>query len=195
MADQDRTRRARNRLFGATLVALATTPLIAGCVTHYYETPLPPAPVAARAPPDTHVYVYPAAGQSEAQLDRDRYECHQWAVHQTGFDPSTAQVAPHQRVAVVAAPAGSDTVAGAATGALLGAAVSRPREAGGGMILGALTGAILGAASDQARTQQAAAMQQQLNAQNQGADDLEQRAAGYRRALAACLQGRSYTIR
>ena len=195
MAVQYRTRRDRNRLFGAALLALAATSLIAGCVTPLYERPLPPAPVAPRPPPDTHVYVYPAAGQSEAQLDRDRYECHLWAVRQTGFDPSTAQAAPHQRVAVVAAPNGSDTVAGAATGALLGAAVSRPREAGAGMILGALTGAILGSASDQARTQQAAALQQQLNAQNQSADDLEQRATGYRRALAACLQGRSYTIR
>jgi uncharacterized protein YaaN involved in tellurite resistance len=63
------------------------------------------------------------------------------------------------------------------------------------MILGALTGAIVGSAADQARNQQAAALQQQINAQNQGADDLEQRATGYRRALAACLQGRSYTIR
>jgi hypothetical protein len=38
--------------------------------------------------PDTRVYVYPTAGQSEAQLDRDRYECHLWAVLQSGFDPT-----------------------------------------------------------------------------------------------------------
>jgi hypothetical protein len=32
--------------------------------------------------------IYPAKGQSQAQQDRDRYECHSWAVKQTGFDPS-----------------------------------------------------------------------------------------------------------
>jgi hypothetical protein len=36
------------------------------------------------------VYVYPRNGQSEEQTATDRFECHQWAVSQTGFDPSTA---------------------------------------------------------------------------------------------------------
>jgi hypothetical protein len=36
------------------------------------------------------VYVYPRHGQSEQQTSNDRYECHQWAVSQTGFDPTTA---------------------------------------------------------------------------------------------------------
>ena len=31
---------------------------------------------------------YPAHGQSNDAQDRDRYECHRWAVEQTGFDPS-----------------------------------------------------------------------------------------------------------
>src|SRR6516164_8225587 len=34
-----------------------------------------------------NIYVYPARGQSQAQQQRDRYECHSWAVRQTGFDP------------------------------------------------------------------------------------------------------------
>lgn len=32
--------------------------------------------------------IYPKEGQSEELVDRDRYECHRWAVDQTGFDPS-----------------------------------------------------------------------------------------------------------
>lgn len=36
------------------------------------------------------IYVYPRNGQSEQQTADDRYECHQWAVSQTGFDPTTA---------------------------------------------------------------------------------------------------------
>jgi hypothetical protein len=34
------------------------------------------------------LYVYPRNGQSEAQTSTDRYECHSWAVNQTGFDPT-----------------------------------------------------------------------------------------------------------
>jgi hypothetical protein len=36
------------------------------------------------------VYVYPRNGQSEEQTSSDRYECHKWAVSQTGYDPTTA---------------------------------------------------------------------------------------------------------
>jgi hypothetical protein len=34
------------------------------------------------------VYLYPRNGQSDAQTQSDRYECHSWAVNQTGFDPT-----------------------------------------------------------------------------------------------------------
>ena len=34
------------------------------------------------------VYLYPRNGQSDAQTQQDRYECHSWAVSQTGFDPT-----------------------------------------------------------------------------------------------------------
>ena len=34
------------------------------------------------------VYVYPKNGQSEEQQATDKYECHKWAVGQSGFDPT-----------------------------------------------------------------------------------------------------------
>jgi hypothetical protein len=34
------------------------------------------------------LYVYPAAGQSEAQTAEDRYQCHVWAADQSGYDPT-----------------------------------------------------------------------------------------------------------
>lgn len=34
------------------------------------------------------LYVYPAAGQSEAQTSEDRYQCHVWAADQSGYDPT-----------------------------------------------------------------------------------------------------------
>lgn len=158
--------------------------------------PAPPPPTVAPLP-DTHVYVYPAEGQDAAQLDRDRYECHEWSVRQSGFDPSAAQVAPHQRVQVVPMPPpGTSTVAGAATGAIIGAAVSSPYQTGSGALIGAAAGALLGAASDSARAQQAADAQRRLDAANDQRDyGLDQLAGNYRRALSACLQGRGYTVK
>lgn len=34
------------------------------------------------------VFVYPKNGQSEQQQATDKYECHKWAVSQSGFDPT-----------------------------------------------------------------------------------------------------------
>lgn len=42
----------------------------------------------ASAETSTQVYAYPKQGQSEQQADRDRYDCHLWAVEQSGFDPA-----------------------------------------------------------------------------------------------------------
>jgi len=171
--------------------------LLAGCVT---EPPRMvrerPEPMASAPMVDTRVYVVPAAGQSAAQLDRDRYECHVWAVRQTGFDPSVPQAAPRSDVRVVpSAPPGSGTLAGAATGAIVGSAVSRPRDAGAGALIGAVAGALIGNSADQARADQADAMQQRINAaDDRQARRLDQRAADYRRALSACLEGRQYTV-
>jgi len=45
--------------------------------------PVPPSPAAAEKD-----YIYPRQGQSEQQQATDRYECHRWAVGQTGYDPT-----------------------------------------------------------------------------------------------------------
>ena len=34
------------------------------------------------------LYIYPRNGQSDERQAQDRFECHRWAVDQTGFDPS-----------------------------------------------------------------------------------------------------------
>ena len=64
---------------------------------YYYYAPPPviireqppeyPAPTV--TPSSTErVFVYPRQGQSEEQQTKDRYECHSWAVGQTGYDPT-----------------------------------------------------------------------------------------------------------
>jgi hypothetical protein len=39
-------------------------------------------------PPADKLFVYPRLGQSEQQKADDQYDCHRWAVNQTGFDPT-----------------------------------------------------------------------------------------------------------
>lgn len=168
---------------GALLAALA----LGACA------PAPTRP-AALPPPYVEVYFYPAQGQSTAQQDRDRYECYLWARKQTGFDPSAPQLAPHQRLRVVPEPPpGHDTAAGAVTGAVLGAVVAPPDRSAEGAVVGAITGAMVGAASDAARQKQAEQLQQRYD--RQSAAGVEQQARNYRRALAACLEGRGYRVR
>ena len=36
------------------------------------------------------LFIYPKQGQSEQRQASDRYQCHSWAVEQTGFDPTRA---------------------------------------------------------------------------------------------------------
>jgi hypothetical protein len=54
-----------------------------------YEVVAPPVAQADAAPPDK-TFVYPRQGQSAQQQAGDEYECHRWAVTQSGFDPSGA---------------------------------------------------------------------------------------------------------
>jgi len=32
--------------------------------------------------------IYPEEGQSDDQMRRDKFECHEWAMDETGFDPT-----------------------------------------------------------------------------------------------------------
>src|SRR5579863_8909284 len=171
--------------FGARLaVPVALAVLLAACVApppRVVRVPGPP------PPPPQRVFVYPANGQSAEQTERDRYECHVWAVQQTGVDPSRADASAYERVVVQPAnPPGTGTAVGAITGAIIGSVIAGPRNAGAGLVLGGATGAIIGSASD---------AQAQTQAQiNQSAAAGRARADSYRRAIGACLQGRGYTV-
>lgn len=170
----------------ATLVVGAFA--LSACVT-------PPPRVVAVAPPPAapqKIFVYPSNGQTAEQTDRDRYECHIWAVQQTGVDPSRPDASPYERVVVQpATPPGANTAAGAVTGAILGALIAGPRAAGAGLVLGGATGAVIGSTADASAEAQARQTQQQIN---MSAAQGRARADSYRRALGACLQGRGYTV-
>jgi hypothetical protein len=141
------------------------------------------------------VYVYPSQGQGEAQLDRDRYECHLWSVRQSGFDPSLPGLPPQQRVRVVQAgpPPGAAVAAGAMTGAMVGAAVSSPYHSGEGALVGAAAGAVLGAIVEDSASKQT--QQLQSGQDDEAIAEQQRRADGYKRAITACLAGRGYSVR
>jgi hypothetical protein len=171
------------------VAALSGAMALSGCVTP------PPRTVAVAPPPPQKVFVYPANGQSPEQIERDRYECHVWAVQQTGVDPSRPDATPYERVIVQrATPPGAGTAAGAIGGAILGSILAGPRNAGAGLVFGAATGAMVGTAAEaNANTQaryQANLTQAQINA---AAAAGRARSDSYRRALSACLTGRGYT--
>ena len=169
------------------IVPAALLGLLSACVTP------PPRTYAVPAPPPQRVFVYPAHGQSPEQTERDRYECHIWAVQQTGVDPSRPDANPYERVVVQPAnPPGSATAAGAVGGAILGALIGGPRNAGAGLLIGGATGAIVGSSVDANAQAQARQVQAQMNAQQIAA--ARARADSYRRAIGACLTGRGYTI-
>jgi hypothetical protein len=177
------------RLAGALRhgLVLAAGLCVAACVA-----PPPRVVAVAPPPPPQKIFVYPTNGQSPEQTDRDRYECHVWAVQQTGVDPSRPDASPYERVVVQpATPPGAGTAAGAITGAILGSIIAGPRNAGAGFVLGGVTGAVVGSAADANAQAQAQQTQAQIN---QSAAAGRARADSYHRALGACLQGRGYTV-
>jgi hypothetical protein len=146
---------------------------------------------------ESDIYVYPSKGQTEKQLDRDRYECHNWAVAQSHYNPSDSHLAPHQQVRVVEMPPpGRDTAVGAMTGAVIGSSVAGRHDSGEGAVAGAIIGAMVGASSDASRQKAASQVNTRLSADQQAERArLEKQAADYRRAISACLEDRGYTVK
>jgi hypothetical protein len=131
------------------------------------------------------LYVYPSKGQSQEQQSRDQYECYQWAVQQTGVDPTKVAGGPP----APPPPSGPGVAGGAARGAAVGAVGGAiGGNAGKGAAIGAAAGGMVGGI--RRREQQAAYQQQQTAQANATAAQQSQ----YNRAMATCLQGRGYTV-
>lgn len=127
--------------------------------------------------------VYPSQGQSRQKMEKDQYECHNWAKQQTGFDPMAANPPPPTD-------SQSDTargvVKGGAVGALGGLAIgSLSGNAGAGAAIGATAGGVFGG-------MRAKNKQDRTNQSNQ--QYYQQRLEEYNRACRACLIGRGYTV-
>ena|SRR5258708_4025133 len=138
------------------------------------------------------IYIYPAKGQSQAQQDKDRYECHSWAVQQTGFDPSNPQThaAGKSDTSQAYKLSQPHVLKGAARGAALGAVGGAiTGNAGKGAGAGAAMGGVAGGFRRR---------DERLNQSSHREADTKSAASSqrtaYNRAMAACLQGRGYTV-
>ena len=198
MTSENRTER---RVSGALVwISLILTVLV---VSACYPAPYRPIPQSlpgeTAAPPQVppaQVYFYPKAGQTNEQQSRDHYDCYNWAVQQTGFDPAQSAIPTDQRVRVVPMPPpGHDTATLAVAGAVLGALIGGPRHALGGALIGASGGAIAGAASDSARMESARQQEEAYATRDRARDTrLDEKASVFRRAMSACLEGRGYSV-
>jgi hypothetical protein len=133
------------------------------------------------------LFIYPQKSQTEEQQSKDRFECHEWAVQQSGFDP-TAPVSssPTSTQDSTGGEALGRAGRGAAVGAVGGAIAG---DAGKGATIGAAAGGGTGLIKKKRQNQEAADAEAQRTAAT------EERQGTYRRALSACLEGRGYTIK
>jgi hypothetical protein len=119
-------------------------------------------------------------GQSADQARRDRYECHNWAVAQTGEAPpaAPAATAANDEKAELKRERIGRALVGATIGGAIGGLTGDWHEAEN-VLAGAAAGAAIGAATAGAGRRAAA--------EPEGPSD-------YLRALTACLEGRGYSV-
>jgi hypothetical protein len=130
--------------------------------------------------------VDPQRGQSADQLRRDRYECHNWAVEQTGQAPvaqSEERVEPSDAKRDKRAERANRAIVGATIGSIVGSIASggRRHDYGDSVLAGAAVGAGVGAATAG-------------KARDKDKTEPAPQPSEYLRALSACLEGRGYTV-
>jgi hypothetical protein len=142
--------------------------------------------------------IYPANGQSQDQMEKDKFECYSWAKEQTGFDPmqaptATAPPPAQQAQHSTAGGAVRGGVGGALLGAGVGAIAGGSKGAKKGAAIGGVSGGVLGGArshNQQQRDQQARAQWEKEQTQQYTA-----KRNAYNRAYSACMEGRGYTVK
>lgn len=132
------------------------------------------------------IHTYPARGQSQEQQDRDAWECHQWAVTDTGIDPlamAEQETAPAaKQTESVATGMRKGIFHGLISGAIRGGDFARTTPIGAGI------GALM------ALRRHRKAMEEQHEAYQQAYAARQKKLATYDDAFGACMKGRGYTI-
>src|SRR5262245_7713899 len=147
-------------------------------------------------------FYYPPAGRNDAQQRQDRFECHEWAVAQSKFDPVEFATRPVQTMTATPAPAasadagaqtGRAVIGGAATGAAIGEVADN--DAGKGAMVGGAAGLLRAKMAEKkaAAERGAAQAEKQMaatQAQAKQSQDLRAGRDAYDRARSACFKGR-----
>jgi uncharacterized protein YcfJ len=123
-------------------------------------------------------------GQSLEQTRRDRYECHNWAVEQTGQAPAAVPTdAEPARDGELRRERVDRAIVGAAIGGAIGSILGngRRRHSSDRTLAGAAAGAAIGAATAG-------------NERDAVAEVAADEPSDYLRALTACLEGRGYSV-
>ena len=148
--------------------------------------------VAGAAFAQTEVIVYPAQGQSQEQMEKDKFECYSWAKQTSGFDPMAPPTATEPAPQKEAKQGGivRGGVGGAAVGGVAGAIAGDTKK---GLAIGAASGALLGGMRRRNQVKREEQTQQQW--EQQQVAQYTQNRNEYNRAYAACLEGRGYTVK
>ena len=136
--------------------------------------------------------IYPKKGQSFQQMEKDKYDCSQWAKQETGFDPmapATPSTPPPVKETTKAS-AGRGAVGGGLVGLGVGAITGSP---GPGAAIGAASGALIGGVRRKKHNEQQEQKQQEWAQQE--AVGRQQKRNYYNRAFSACLEARDYTVK
>lgn len=138
--------------------------------------------------------IFPGKGQSNEQMEKDKYDCYQWAKQQSGFDPMSMPQASTPPPQGQEGSVGGSAVKGAAKGAVVGVAAGAiAGDAGKGAAIGAASGGLIGGMRKHSQNQQQE--QTQKNWENQQAQQYMANRDKYNRAYTACLEGKGYTVK
>ncbi len=131
------------------------------------------------------MFVYPKNNQNQAQQAKDENECYNSAKQQSGIDPAAPP--PPQEAKKAKGGGAKGAARGAAGGAAIGAIAD---DAGTGAAAGATAGAVRGR-----RQQKKANKQAEQQAQQQTQAQQQQRMDTFKKAFAACMDARQYSVK
>jgi predicted lipid-binding transport protein (Tim44 family) len=142
--------------------------------------------------------IYPAKGQSQDQMEKDKFECYSWAKGQTGFDPmempkATAPPPSKKATSSTAGGAVKGGVGGGLLGAGVGAIAGGKKGAKKGVLIGGLSGGAIGGIRSSSQQKQDKQAQKQW--EQQQTNQYMQKRDTYNRAYSACLEGKGYTVK
>ena len=164
---------------------------------HYLFIGLLGAAIMSPPAPAQELIVYPAKGQNAEKMEKDKYECYQWAKAQTGFDPMQTPTASSPPPTQVKHSTGKRALRGGAVGgtggAIIGGIADGSDGARKGAAIGGLSGGAIGGMRSTRHNRQI--QQQQKQWEQEQANQYLQKRNTYNRANAACLEGRGYTVK